>query len=183
MRTVQGKAVLIRHLAQAVLLGSGMALLSGCGSVGWLFGGHDTAPDEVPIQHFSCESKGQDLKYCDVDASAGVRLTKQLSNMPCIKGRTWDYGRFGVWVDHGCRGEFVSGAGDDDGGEFDLRHKVVRCESVDQQRRRCDAQVTSPPATLLRQLSDTNCKEGSTWGWDDQGVWVDGGCRGLFRVR
>jgi len=43
--------------------------------------------------------------------------------------------------------------------------------------------VTSPPATLLRQLSDTACKEGSTWGWDAQGVWVDGGCRGLFRVR
>ena len=183
MRIAQGNVVSIRRVLQAGRPGTAALMLSACGSVGWMFGGHDTPPGEVPVEHFSCESKDQNLKYCDVDTSAGVRLTRQVSNMPCIKGRTWDYGRFGVWVDHGCRGEFISGAGDDDGGEFDLRHKVLRCESQDQQRRRCDAQVTSPPATLLRQLSDTACKEGSTWGWDAQGVWVDGGCRGLFRVR
>ncbi|WCE04016.1 DUF3011 domain-containing protein [Pseudoxanthomonas sp. JBR18] len=164
-------------------LGGLLMVLSGCATVGNLLGGHERTLDDVPVVHFKCESKSQDLKYCDVDASAGVRLTKQLSNMPCIKGRTWDYGRFGVWVDHGCRGEFISGAGDDDGGMFDTRHKVVRCESEDQARRRCPIEVSSPPATLLRQISDTKCVEGSTWGWDAQGVWVDGGCRGLFRVR
>lgn len=183
MRTVLGKAVLNCCWGRWSLLACVVTALVGCGSVGRLFGGHERTLDDVPVQHFSCESKGQELKYCDVDASAGVRLTKQLSNMPCIKGRTWDYGRFGVWVDHGCRGEFVSGAGDDDGGEFDLKHRVVRCESKDQERKRCPIQVTTATVELVRQISDTACVQDKTWGWDPDGVWVDGGCRALFRVR
>jgi hypothetical protein len=165
------------------MLACAASALAGCGTVGRWFGGHDTVPEEVPVQHFRCESKGAELKYCDVDASAGVRLTRQLSSMPCIKGRTWGYGRFGVWVDHGCRGEFVSGAGDDDGGPYDLEHHVVRCESQDQQRKRCPASGPGQTVQLLKQLSDTACVQGQTWGWDADGVWVDGGCRALFRVR
>lgn len=165
------------------MLACAVAALAGCGTVGRLLGGHEKTLDDVPVAHFSCESKDKGLKYCDVDASAGVRLTRQLSNMPCIKGRTWDYGRFGVWVDHGCRGEFVSGTGDDDGGQFDLKHRVVRCESTDQARKRCPARTGAATVELFRQISETACVQGKTWGWDADGVWVDGGCRGLFRLR
>lgn len=183
MRTVQGKSVLNSGWVRWSIVACAVTALAGCGTVGRWFGGGERGPGEAAVEHFSCESKGADLKYCDVDASAGVRLTKQLSNTPCIKGRTWDYGRFGVWVDHGCRAEFVSGLGDDDGGEFDLKHRVVRCESKDQARKRCPTQVTIAPVELLRQLSDTACVQGQSWGWDAEGVWVDGGCRALFRVR
>jgi hypothetical protein len=43
--------------------------------------------------------------------------------------------------------------------------------------------VTLVPVELLRQLSGTACVQGQSWGWDAEGVWVDGGCRALFRVR
>lgn len=183
MRTVPGKDVLTNHWLRMGLVAVALVLFSGCGTVGRLFGGHGKRTGEVPIQHFKCESKGADLKYCDIDASAGVRLTKQLSNTPCIKGRTWDYGRFGVWVDHGCRGEFISGTGDDDGGTLDLPNGVVRCESKGKARQRCPTDVALRPVQLLRQLSDSACVQGESWGWDPDGVWVDSGCRALFRVR
>jgi hypothetical protein len=60
---------------------------------------------------------------------------------------------------------------------------VVRCESTDQARKRCPAQVTAATVELVRQISDTACVQDKTWGWDADGVWVDGGCRALFRVR
>lgn len=35
---------------------------------------------------------------------------------------------------------------------------------------------------IAEQKSTTPCTLGSTWGYDTGGVWVDGGCRGTFRV-
>ncbi len=38
---------------------------------------------------------------------------------------------------------------------------------------------------LTRQLSDTRCEEGRTWGYDDRRatVWVNDGCRARFEAR
>jgi hypothetical protein len=33
---------------------------------------------------------------------------------------------------------------------------------------------------LVRQLSDKPCREGRTWGYDRNGIWVDDGCRAIF---
>lgn len=160
------------------------AALCGCASLGGLFGGgqDQTQAEQVPVLHFACESKGKILHYCDVETAAGVRLVKQVSDTPCIKGRTWGYGEHGVWVDKGCRGEFVSGAGDDEDPRRDPQG-VVRCESEEQKWRRCNTEVTRQPPELLRRISDARCIEGDSWGWDAQGIWVDDGCRALFRVR
>lgn len=159
--------------------------LSGCATIASWFGHktHDDQAQPVVVQRFACESKGKDLHYCDVETAAGIRLVKQVSNIPCIKERTWGYNRHGVWVDKGCRGEFMAGAGDDDDPLLDTAHGVVRCESDEQRRRRCNTAVTRTPVELLKQLSDTQCVQGQSWGWDGQGIWVDGGCRALFRVR
>ena len=35
---------------------------------------------------------------------------------------------------------------------------------------------------LLRQLADRRCTENVNWGLRDGSVWVNGGCRGVFRV-
>jgi hypothetical protein len=35
---------------------------------------------------------------------------------------------------------------------------------------------------IQRKLSDSPCIQGSTWGWDRQGIWVDRGCRADFLV-
>lgn len=57
----------------------------------------------------------------------------------------------------------------------------IRCESIDGRQRHC-AVSNGGNARLLRQLSDTACVQGRTWGSDARGIWVSGGCRAEFDV-
>ncbi|HZF97275.1 MAG TPA: DUF3011 domain-containing protein [Pseudoxanthomonas sp.] len=141
-----------------------------------------------PGMRFRCESENGRQKFCTVDTRGGVSLVRQLSNTPCLRGRTWDVDRRGVWVAHGCRAEFATGYGDDDfysgghgGGYPDDRHAggLIRCESNDGRSRQCPAD-TRGGARLVRQLSSSACIEGRSWGFDRGGVWVTQGCRGEF---
>jgi hypothetical protein len=36
-----------------------------------------------------------------------VQLTNQRSGSPCQQGYSWGYDRRGIWVDHGCRADFL----------------------------------------------------------------------------
>ncbi len=60
----------------------------------------------------------------------------------------------------------------------------IECRSSNYTYRRCDVradrQVTN--VTLTQRLSTRACSEGSSWGWDERGVWVDNGCRAYFDV-
>lgn len=55
---------------------------------------------------------------------------------------------------------------------------TFRCESHDRRTREC----ASPggQARFVRQLSDSACLQGRTWGYTRYGVWVSGGCRAEF---
>ncbi len=59
-------------------------------------------------QVFRCESNDNRRRECAANTRAGVQLVRQLSSSPCIQGRSWGYGRTGVWVSEGCRAEFRS---------------------------------------------------------------------------
>src|SRR5881396_2517805 len=58
---------------------------------------------------------------------------------------------------------------------------LVRCESQDERTRYCAADIRGD-VRLVNQLSRSNCIEGRSWGWDRQGIWVSGGCRGEFEI-
>ena len=135
---------------------------------------------------FRCESDSERTRHCNADTRGGVRMSRQLSDSPCIQGRSWGYDNSGVWVSQGCRAEFVVGAG---GGYYNPGNgpgsgygQTVRCESQDNHQRRCNVAV-GRGVDIVRQLSDTRCVQGQTWGWDRSGVWVTGGCRAEFRIR
>ena len=53
-----------------------------------------------------CESSDGRTRECAANTRAGVQLVRQLSRAACIQGRTWGYGRNGIWVSDGCRAEF-----------------------------------------------------------------------------
>ena len=127
---------------------------------------------------FRCESIDSRERYCRAETRGGVQLVRQLSKTPCIRGRTWDYDRNGVWVSHGCRAEFQAGYG---GGYSPGQGQAIRCESVDNRQRYCRVD-TRGSVQLVRQLSKTRCIQGVNWGWDRNGIWVDRGCRAEFRV-
>src|SRR5687768_7676119 len=65
-----------------------------------------------------CESRDYRQIWCDADTSGGARIVTQLSDTACVEGRTWGWGRRGVWVSGGCRGEFETGGGRGGGGGY-----------------------------------------------------------------
>lgn len=131
-----------------------------------------------------CESNDKRTRECSTGGRGGVRLVRQLSDAPCVEGRSWGQSRNGVWVSNGCRAEFVvtgqgypgSGRPGQGGGGG-----IVRCESRDNRTQRCAAS-TRGGVRLVRRLSDSSCVEGRSWGYDRSGIWVSNGCRAEFQT-
>ena len=55
----------------------------------------------------TCESKDNARKQCNISGDGSVRLDKQLSKTKCVEDDTWGRNMEGIWVDRGCRGQFV----------------------------------------------------------------------------
>lgn len=58
---------------------------------------------------------------------------------------------------------------------------VVRCESVDFNDNYCPVN-TGGGVRIVRQVSESDCYEGETWGYDRRGIWVTNGCAGDFEI-
>ena len=127
-----------------------------------------------------CESQNNTKTRCPVDTSYGVQLARQISQSGCVRGTDWGFDENGVWVDNGCRAEFALG-GDQ---RFVLRATPATsgrlvCESQNNAMNRCPAD-TYYGVSLARQISNSLCVRGVTWGFDASGIWVTGGCRAEF---
>lgn len=129
-----------------------------------------------------CESQNNGRRVCPVDTGYGVQLARQISKNGCARGQDWGFDENGIWVDHGCRAEFVLG------GESRFvpmtsstaRGNIV-CESQNNALNRCSAD-TYYGVSLARQLSQNACVRGRSWGFDANGIWVKDGCRAEFVV-
>jgi hypothetical protein len=124
-----------------------------------------------------CESHGGRVT-CPVTTVGGVAVGKQLSQSSCVQGRSWGFTNNSIWVDEGCRAEFVVGGQPTRAARLD---GSVRCESHDGNRVDCAAD-TSSGVRMTRQLSKTSCAFGRDWGYTSRGVWVTNGCRAEFAV-
>lgn len=60
--------------------------------------------------------------------------------------------------------------------------KTIKCESEGKDYNECRLPGYVEGAHLDEQLSHADCDKGRTWGYRDNYVWVDRGCRGKFRV-
>jgi hypothetical protein len=129
-----------------------------------------------------CESDDGRRRECPADTRRGVVVQQQLSRNSCVQGRSWGYTRDSIWVDDGCRAEFLVGSGRRDRGRaIERLDELVTCESVNEGRRECAADTRSG-VQLVRQLSGSSCRFGRDWGYDRDGIWVDNGCRAEFAV-
>jgi hypothetical protein len=147
-------------------------------------GGHGPGGQD----RIECNSRDYRLTRCDVNWRE-AELVRQTSSSRCIRGQTWGTDRRGLWVDRGCGGVFAEAGrgggrpgGWQPGPDWD-RDIRLTCSSVDYRYRMC--QVDIGPAGKVRvdrQLSDTACIEGRTWGSNRAGIWVDRGCSASFVV-
>lgn len=119
-----------------------------------------------------CESHNYQRNYCPAFLGGrDVFLLRQVSNSSCQNN--WGFDRSGVWVNNGCRAEFV--VEDRHGTQND----IVVCSSRNRQFQSCQAN-TRGGVDFLRQLSRASCN--GNWGHDRQGIWVTNGCRARFRL-
>lgn len=73
-------------------------------------------------------------------------------------------------------------SGSDSGSNND--GNTITCNSTNDSFTRCSTSLSRGDRVILRrQLSKSGCWEGSTWGYDRNGIWVDQGCRAVFEVR
>lgn len=90
------------------------ALIAGA-IIGAAIANHNDRPDHRPPPYwqgsrsFRCESERQRRTWCGqrVGRREHVEVRRQLSQAPCVFGRSWGIDRRDVWVDNGCRAEFV----------------------------------------------------------------------------
>lgn len=141
--------------------------------------GGSTLPRQAFGRSLVCESINNRRQHCPADTSYGVQLARQLSRNACIRGEDWGFDHNGIWVDDGCRGEFVLGGERRFTPMISAAPITVLCESQNNALNRCAAN-TFFGVTLARQISNRTCIRGRTWGFDANGIWVTGGCRAEF---
>ena len=187
----------MRHAIRTASILAATMVLGGCVGYGFPgdygsgngygnpYGNPQPYPGGTTGQVFRCESQDNRMRRCNVDTRYGVRINRQLSGAPCVQGRSWGYDNSGVWVSNGCRAEFVTGSGYGGGSSYPGggygQGRTVRCESGKSRYHRCNVPVYQG-VQLQRKLSDSPCSQGSSWGWDRNGIWVDRGCRADFLV-
>lgn len=132
---------------------------------------------QVAGQALYCASDDGGKHYCKADTSGTIVMVRQVSGSACQQGYSWGYDNRGIWVDHGCRANFATRSSQYAGGG----NSMVRCSSDDGGRHYCRAD-TSGDVEMLKQRSHADCIQGSTWGYDGNGIWVDRGCRADFVV-
>lgn len=67
-------------------------------------------PLSADERRLRCESNGNRYQFCEADTDRRVELVQPLSNAKkCVQGYTWGFNERGVWVDRGCRAEFLVG--------------------------------------------------------------------------
>jgi hypothetical protein len=125
----------------------------------------------------NCSSDDGERHNCPADTSGGVLMVDQRSGSPCTRGYSWGEDQNSIWVDHGCRADFQTG---NSGGGSYPTSALITCAS-DDGRHTCAAD-TNGGVRLVRQISGAECKRGYSWGANDDGIWVDHGCRGEFLV-
>lgn len=131
-----------------------------------------------------CESQSGRTQQCNTGFRGNAVLSRQLSSTRCIEGQTWGQRSGSVWVSGGCRAEFTEGRGGwNPGNGNNNGNYSVTCSSANGRRSTCAWNGGAGRPVLIQQLSSDTCREGSTWGFQGNQIWVDRGCRARFGVR
>ncbi|HVR40535.1 MAG TPA: DUF3011 domain-containing protein, partial [Thermoanaerobaculia bacterium] len=62
---------------------------------------------DISGTHLVCESLNNIRHTCRAAIRGEVVLARRLSDNACVRGKSWGVRRNAIWVDDGCRGEFI----------------------------------------------------------------------------
>jgi len=91
----------------------------------------------------NCGSTDGRYTRCFARNEGEVSMRRQLSSQPCVYRRTWGYDPNGIWVDNGCRAQFVVGRGGSGSGwgEYPGTWPGPGAGAVDRARTACNNEV------------------------------------------
>ena len=79
----------------------------GCRAEFFVGGGNFGGPGRGRGQIVTCSSNDGRRNWCSIPPRSQVTISRQISGSPCVQGQTWGWDNRGLWVDRGCRAEFV----------------------------------------------------------------------------
>lgn len=128
-----------------------------------------------------CESEDGRMRTCGSGILGRAQLQRQLSDTRCLQNVNYGVRNGRLWVNAGCRGEFVVRTGGQWGGGDGY---TVTCSSTHDRYATCAWEARRGMPRLVEQLSGSACREGYSWGYSLRtGLWVDHGCRARFGTR
>ena len=161
-------------------------------------------------QKFTCASNNNQYQTCQIPGRGNpqnVQMVRQLSQTPCVQGRSWGTRGNQVWVDKGCRAEFAIGGpgyggpsyggrppygGDYHGGPPRGGPPAYYAGSFSGGRSNCTSGRGAGPvycqsggafkyANPIR--VNSACVQNRTWGVSQYGLWVANGCSGQWEIK
>ena len=146
------------------------------------------------IETFNCWSEMGDRIECAYRSRGmvTVHVKRQLGRNRCVLDENWGTFDGGVWVDYGCGAEFeVRRPPSDHGqGSHGGSAGTVQCESMKREYTMCRVDNIDPGSVSIeRRLNRSQgCERGRSWGVSEgenapPGIWVDRGCKAVFRYR
>ena len=129
-----------------------------------------------------CESTDNRYRECNTSFRGNAILTRKLSDARCTEGDTWGQRNGMIWVNRGCRAEFIEGNGGWNPGGGNSNYSVT-CSSQNNRRNTCAWNNRYGRPYLIQQISSDSCREGTSWGYLGTQIWVDRGCRARFGAR
>jgi hypothetical protein len=135
----------------------------------------------TPTIVVQCYAPQEGVGYCPTYAVGHVKLLRQFSKQRCRQYDSWgaDGDGSGIWVAKGCRGRFMV----ERGRPFATgKSTAVTCTSEDWAYRHCATPTWGHRIVVGKQLGDSACTRGTNWGFDWNGIWVNGNCAAEFRV-
>jgi hypothetical protein len=112
-------------------------------------------------------------------------VRRNLSIIACVEGTNWGWQHGEIWVDNGCRADFLVFPRREERREeerhYDRGGATVVCESPEGRYRRCDARIPAG-VRINRQFGRADCVRGRNWDYDRNGIWVDHGCKAEFFI-
>ncbi|MDZ4661018.1 MAG: DUF3011 domain-containing protein [Pseudomonadota bacterium] len=147
----------------------------------------DISEDENSLlNHYdvTCESYNYNYYECALPGYVlDAWIIREYSHNACIPNHAWGISGNVVWVSRGCQATFRVQIQDRRPPRPPPRRVVdLRCESRDYGYHECYVGRRVVQLSLLQQMSKNECLYGQSWGFSNDAVWVDRGCRGLFRA-
>lgn len=129
-----------------------------------------------------CSAIEKPFNTCPTYSVGNVELMRQFSHVRCVRDGNWGTTGDGstIWVKDGCRGRFVV----DRGRPFAKPlPDPVTCKSEDWAYQHCATPTWGHHVTVKQQLGPVECKHGENWGFDFNGIWVNGNCAAEFTLQ